>query len=68
MSTSGRYTLEAYGLDTLIRPVGRVRLRYGDEQAVLREVHAAYPELDEGVWVLYDEDTDQEVLVLSPRA
>ena len=67
MSTSGQYTLEAYGLDTLIRPVGRVRLRYGDEQAVLREVHAAHPELDEGVWVLYDNETDQEVLVLSPR-
>lgn len=66
-STSGLYTLERDGQDTLVRPVGHMYLHFAQEAAVLREVLDAHPDLDDAVWITYDDATGQEVLVLSPR-
>jgi hypothetical protein len=66
-STSGLYTLEAHGQDTHVRPVGHTYLHFAQEAAVLREVLDAHPDLDDGVWITYDDATGQEVLVVSPR-
>ena len=65
-SLAGLYTLERDGRDTLVRPVGR-HLEFGQDIAVLREVLATHPDLVDAVKIEYDDETGQEVFILSPR-